>query len=86
MGVELDTMSLWLINRKISTVNDTMIKALNPREAKFSRDALAKHIYSCLFNWIVTKLNKANIFNSYSLSLSLSHTHARTRGYTPKLP
>jgi len=59
MGVELDTMSLWLINRKISTVNDTMIKALNPREAKFSRDALAKHIYSCLFNWIVTKLNKA---------------------------
>ena len=29
MGVELDTMSLWLINRKISTVNDTMIKALS---------------------------------------------------------
>jgi len=59
MGVELDTMSLWLINRKITTVNDTMIKALNPKEAKFSRDALAKHVYSCLFNWIVTELNKA---------------------------
>ena len=32
MGIEMDTMSLWLINRKITTVNETMIKALNRQE------------------------------------------------------
>ena len=30
-------------------------------QAITSRDALAKHIYSCLFNWIVVELNKALI-------------------------
>ena len=28
-------------------------------QAYFARDALAKHIYSCVFDWIVAELNKA---------------------------
>ena len=32
MGVEMNTMSLWLINRKITTVNETMVKALSREE------------------------------------------------------
>ena len=32
MGVEMQTMSIWLINRKITTVNETMVKALNKEE------------------------------------------------------
>ena len=34
MGVEMNTMSLWLINRKITTVNETMVKALSREEVR----------------------------------------------------
>jgi len=31
----------------------------NPFQASFSRDALAKHVYSQLFNYIVENINKS---------------------------
>ncbi|ESO90956.1 hypothetical protein LOTGIDRAFT_122399, partial [Lottia gigantea] len=59
LAIEESQMKIWLCNRKITTVNEVLNKPLTESQAKDSRDALAKHIYSNLFNWIVTQVNKA---------------------------
>ncbi|KAJ8311363.1 hypothetical protein KUTeg_010718 [Tegillarca granosa] len=59
LGIEESQMRMWLCNRKISTVNEVLVKPLTLAQASVSQDALAKHIYACLFNWIVDKINKA---------------------------
>uniref|UniRef100_A0A914C028 Uncharacterized protein n=1 Tax=Acrobeloides nanus TaxID=290746 RepID=A0A914C028_9BILA len=49
----------WLINREISAGGETVRKPLTQFEAVANRDALAKMMYSCLFNWIVDKVNES---------------------------
>lgn len=39
-------------------MRDIYLKPMATDEAAFSRDALAKHIYAELFNWIVLVINK----------------------------
>ncbi|XP_059173032.1 unconventional myosin-Va-like [Physella acuta] len=59
LGIEESQMRMWLCNRKIQTVNETLTKPLTESQASFARDALVKYIYSRLFDWIVTQINKA---------------------------
>uniref|UniRef100_A0A8D0GH48 Unconventional myosin-Va n=1 Tax=Sphenodon punctatus TaxID=8508 RepID=A0A8D0GH48_SPHPU len=59
MGVEYDEMSHWLCHRKLATATETYIKPISKLQAIKARDALAKHIYAHLFNWIVAHVNKA---------------------------
>ncbi|KAK6184800.1 hypothetical protein SNE40_007185 [Patella caerulea] len=59
LAIEESQMKMWLCNRKIQTVNETLNKPLTESQARDARDALAKHIYSNLFNWIVTQVNRA---------------------------
>ncbi|XP_073474828.1 unconventional myosin-Va isoform X2 [Aquarana catesbeiana] len=59
MGVEYEEMSHWLCHRKLVTATETFIKPLNRLQATNARDALSKHIYANLFNWIVCHVNKA---------------------------
>uniref|UniRef100_A0A0K8SQI6 Unconventional myosin-Va n=2 Tax=Lygus hesperus TaxID=30085 RepID=A0A0K8SQI6_LYGHE len=58
--LELDGNELrrWLCNRKIVSMRETINKQLSSSEARQSRDALAKHIYACLFTWIVAHINR----------------------------
>ncbi|XP_038606472.1 unconventional myosin-Va isoform X3 [Tachyglossus aculeatus] len=59
MGVEYEEMSHWLCHRKLATATETYIKPISKLQAVNARDALAKHIYAKLFNWIVDHVNQA---------------------------
>ncbi|XP_025829097.1 unconventional myosin-Va [Agrilus planipennis] len=49
----------WLCTKKITSMNDVILKPMTVEQAVMARDALAKHIYAELFTWIVNVINKA---------------------------
>ncbi|OWK09853.1 hypothetical protein Celaphus_00006213, partial [Cervus elaphus hippelaphus] len=59
MGVDFEEMCHWLCHRKLATATETYIKPISKLQATNARDALAKHIYAKLFNWIVDHVNQA---------------------------
>ncbi|XP_051866107.1 unconventional myosin-Vb isoform X2 [Pristis pectinata] len=59
LGVEHDQMEHWLCHRKLVTTSETYVKTMAKQQAINARNALAKHIYAQLFNWIVDQINKA---------------------------
>ncbi|KAM6980375.1 unconventional myosin-Va isoform 2-T2 [Aplochiton taeniatus] len=59
VGVTYQDMSHWLCHKKLKTATETYIKTVPRLQATNARDALAKHIYAKLFNWIVEHVNKA---------------------------
>ncbi|XP_072236362.1 unconventional myosin-Va isoform X3 [Leuresthes tenuis] len=63
VGVSYPDMSQWLCHRKLKTATETYVKPLPRLQATNARDALSKHIYAKLFNWIVEHVNKALITN-----------------------
>lgn len=63
VGVAYQDMSHWLCHRKLKTATETYVKPLPRLQATNARDALSKHIYAKLFNWIVEHVNKALITN-----------------------
>ncbi|KAF7659097.1 hypothetical protein LDENG_00002920 [Lucifuga dentata] len=63
VGVTYQDMSQWLCHRKLKTATETYVKTLPRLQATNARDALSKHIYAKLFNWIVEHINKALVTN-----------------------
>ncbi|XP_018563166.1 unconventional myosin-Va isoform X1 [Anoplophora glabripennis] len=59
LGIDEEEMRLWLCTRKLVSMREIFMKPMSVEEAAVSRDALAKHIYAELFNWIVLVINKA---------------------------
>nr|XP_013012542.1 unconventional myosin-Vb [Cavia porcellus] len=59
LGVELSQMEHWLCHRKLVTTSETYVKTMSLQQVVNARNALAKHIYAQLFNWIVEHINKA---------------------------
>ena len=52
-------MRKWLCYRQIVSMKEVFTKPMTKSEAVFARDALAKHVYSLLFQKIVTLINKS---------------------------
>ncbi|XP_030005136.1 unconventional myosin-Vb isoform X2 [Sphaeramia orbicularis] len=59
LGVELQQMEHWLCHRKLVTASETYVKNMSCKQAANARDALAKHIYARMFDWIVEHINVA---------------------------
>ncbi|XP_071587359.1 unconventional myosin-Vb-like isoform X1 [Heliangelus exortis] len=59
LGVEHSQMQHWLCHRKLITTAETYVKNMSVQQVVNARNALAKHIYAQLFNWIVQHINKA---------------------------
>lgn len=53
----------WLTTRQIESFNETVLIPMNLATAEAARDALAKHIYSKVFQYIVRTINR-NLINT----------------------
>ncbi|XP_060116286.1 unconventional myosin-Vc isoform X1 [Heteronotia binoei] len=63
LDLDSDKIAQWLCHRKIITTSETVIKPMTKLQALNARDALAKKIYSHLFDFIVERINKALQFS-----------------------
>lgn len=59
LGIDVNAMRKWLCHRKIVSMKEVFLKPMTVDEAIGARDALAKHIYAELFNWIVSGINNS---------------------------
>ena len=58
---------LWgLTNKKIKAMREIINKPLSASDAKDMTDAVAKHIYSVLFEWLVSVLNSCTAADDYT--------------------
>ncbi|KAK0172448.1 hypothetical protein PV328_005764 [Microctonus aethiopoides] len=59
VGIDSNIMRKWLCHRKIVSMRDVILKPMSVDQAIGARDALAKHIYAELFNFIVSGINES---------------------------
>lgn len=59
LKINSDNLRKWLVTRQIESVNEHVLIPNNMEAAQAAKDALAKHIYAKLFQYIVNVINKS---------------------------
>jgi myosin-5 len=59
LGLNENALRKWLCKKEITAQGEDITIPMSKSQASFARDALAKHIYSTVFEWIVTRINSA---------------------------
>lgn len=64
LNLNAKDLAKWLVTRQIESISDIVLIPISQPSAEAARDALAKHIYSKLFQYVVDVINKSLVSNS----------------------
>ncbi|KAJ7116423.1 P-loop containing nucleoside triphosphate hydrolase protein [Mycena epipterygia] len=74
LGVEAAEFKKWTIKKQIITRSDKIVTTLTAPQAVGVRDSIARFVYACLFEWLVTAVNES-LTGKYGDAASRAETY-----------
>ncbi|KZO95749.1 hypothetical protein CALVIDRAFT_515524 [Calocera viscosa TUFC12733] len=59
LGISPVEFKKWIVKKQLTTRNEKIVTSLNGAQATVVRDSVAKFIYACLFEWLVSIVNES---------------------------